>query len=71
MVVRRVPKEQEPEGKQCKDEFLIGNMIVAEGFEASNLHIYASVIEIKELPLTFIKVSSLIKQCIRFTLSYS
>jgi hypothetical protein len=71
MVVRRILKEQELEGKQCKDEFLVWNMIVGEGVQANSIQDYPSVKEMKELPLTFIKVSSLIKQCIRFTLSYS
>jgi hypothetical protein len=71
MVVRRIPKELEPEGKQCKDEFLIWNMIVGEGVQASSIQGYESLEYSKELPLTFIKVSSLIKKCINLTLSYS
>jgi hypothetical protein len=56
---------------QCKDKFFVWSMIVAESFQSSNLEGYIILKDSKKLPLTFNKVSSLIKQCIIFTLFYS
>jgi hypothetical protein len=69
VVVRRTLKEKEVMHR--KDRFFVCNMIVAEGFQSSNVKGYITLKDSKQLPLTFKKVSSLTKQSIVYTLTYS
>uniref|UniRef100_A0ACD5TQU9 Uncharacterized protein n=1 Tax=Avena sativa TaxID=4498 RepID=A0ACD5TQU9_AVESA len=57
MVVKRVPKEKEPEDMQWESKIFVWNMIVAEGVKSSDLCDYFCEEESKELPLTFKEVS--------------